>query len=242
MIARLFQAAVLLGALLTVPKALAEMACIAQWNVLGVSMVPNNPLLAEAWVSFWDVRPDGTAVLKRRDTLLRIARDSSGRVSIRFGTVQPATSSSQNNIEPIHWMTTLCDPQEKSYYLFSSNGDSEVIKSKGGGIPGSLRVTGFSSPPSVPRGGRQIPLDPRTLVGYPASGYRTWSPQNSAVDSSLYLEQWFSESLALELSHWNVKSGIRAEVTRIDRQEPDTSLMAVPSGRKIVEPRKIIEP
>jgi hypothetical protein len=77
MISRVFQTIPLLGAVLTAHTALAEMACVAQWNVLSVSMVPNNPLLAEAWVGFWDVRSDGTAVLKHRGTLLRIARDSS---------------------------------------------------------------------------------------------------------------------------------------------------------------------
>jgi hypothetical protein len=95
-------------------------------------MVPSNPLLVEAWVGFWDVKPDGTVALKHRNTLLRIARDSAGRVSIRFGTVQQASLSFQNIIEPSHWMKTLCDPQEKSHYLFSSDGDSEVFKSKGG--------------------------------------------------------------------------------------------------------------
>jgi hypothetical protein len=214
----------------------AESVCFAQWGMLTIGTVERVPFTADAYFTFWKIGRDGNREQNGLPFIAHIARDRTGRVSIKMPVGWVSLKSKEAGDEATVWNTTICDPHNKTT-TFITNSSVEV--SNRGSIPGLYHFRGGAShpfeQPYKPPSANLTDLGFKDFDGIHAHGFRWWASDKSGPNEAKPREQWLSKTLSIELYHLetdlltNEKSAV---ITHLRQVDPDPELFQIPQNLK----------
>jgi hypothetical protein len=229
---------------------------VCQANGLLIGSVANKPFTAEVRIASWQLS-NGNREDMRVARIMKVARDSSGRVMVLFPQRWASDEARDSGGQPIHWQTTICDPLNGLYTVVSAKQtpDANLSDISSGSVEAWIAVQHglprrtasdpkpFDGPHLSTENFKVEDLRVTTVEGVSGHRFRAWRISDGSPSGD-YVEQAFSKDIELEVAKIDVKGNIAhgVEYVRLDSGEPNPELFLIPATYKVVAVKELPPP